>query len=52
MRVIGGRPRDRIVFGRDRPAIEFEMTIDPRRAPGLFRENAGAHSPDAAPEVN
>ena len=59
-RVVGGQPRDRIVFGRDRPAIEFEMTIDRRRAPGLsdrapagvFRENAGAHSSDAAPEVN
>ena len=48
------------MFGRDRPAIEFEMAIGRRRAPGLsdrahaglFRENAGAHSPDAAPEVN
>ena len=48
------------MFGRDHPAIECGMTIDRRRAPGLsdrapagvFRENAGAHSPDAAPEVN
>ena len=51
-RVVGGRPRDRIVFGYDPPAIEFEMTIDRRRAPGLPDRAPGAYFPDAAPGIN